>query len=183
MALDLSTLSADDLVALKARLDSLTDVSGRSPMRPRQLTDLRLLPTATDPRPTFFMSAEPPRNAGDLTRTTPFPMLLWHQESGTEITVHSAKEQAVYEAAGYAGQPPFEIELDPMDVLAAQIEALSEGDRAALIESQRQDRIAAMRAKLAEMPEDKLAILLGQVGTAAEPAKRGPGRPRKEVTA
>ncbi len=41
-------------------------------MRPRQLHDLNLAPTASDPRPTFFWSAEKPRNAGDLTKTTEF---------------------------------------------------------------------------------------------------------------
>lgn len=162
MSLDLSSLTADDLIALKARLDGLTDVSGRSPMRPRQLTDLRLLPTKDDPRPTFFMSAEPPRNAGDLTRGTPFPALLWHGETGAEITVKDAKAMASYTASGYLTYPPFTVELDPMDILAAQIEALSESDKAALIESQRLDRIAAMRQKLAGLSEDKLAILLAQ---------------------
>lgn len=162
MAIDLSSLSTDDLLALKARLDGLTDVSGRSPMRPRQLHDLRLQPTADDPRPTFLWSADPPRNAGDLTRTTPFPALVWDRATGEEIAIKDAASMARYPEAQYARYPPFAVELDPMDVLAAQIDALSETDRAALIESQRQDRIAAMRQKLAGLSEDKLAILLAQ---------------------
>ena len=47
--IDLSQFSQDDLIALKAKLDGLTDVSGRSPVRPRQLHDLTLLPTKDDP--------------------------------------------------------------------------------------------------------------------------------------
>jgi len=180
MSIDLSSLSAEDLIALKARLDGLTDTSGRSPMRPRQLTDLRLLPTKDDPRPTFFMSAEPPRNAGDLTKTARYPMLMWHAESGEEIAVLSASSQATATATGYIMTPPAEIVPDEMDLLAAQIDALSDADRVALIESQRLDRIQAMREKLAALPEDKLAILLGQ---AEQPAKRGPGRPRKDAVA
>lgn len=172
MALDLSSLSVDDLLALKARLDGLTDVSGRTPLRPRQLHDLRLLPTKDDARPTFFWSAEPPRDAGDLTRTTPYPMLMWHAETGAEITVHDAKAMQAYKAQGYVTTAPFAMELDPMDVLAAQIDALSEADRTALIESQRQDRIAAMRSKLANLSEDKLAILLAQ---SEKPAKQKKG--------
>jgi hypothetical protein len=167
MALDLANLTPEDLIALKARLDGLTDVSGRSPARPRQLHDLTLLPTADDPRPTFFWSAEPPRNAGDLRKTTPFPRLMWHSETGVEIAVMSAASQATATAAGYLEYPPFDAVEDPMDVLAAQIDALSEQDRAALIESQRQDRINALRSQLAAMPEEKLAALLAK----AEPKK------------
>ncbi len=172
--IDLTQLSTDDLIALKARLDGLTDVSGRSPMRPRQLHDLRLLPTKDDPRPTFFMSADPPRNAGDLTRTTPYPALVWHPETGQEFTAADAKAMSAYLAAGYVTAPPFTVEVDPMDLLAAQIEALSEADRTALLESQRLDRIAAMRSKLAGLSEEKLAILLAQAEKpAAAKQKKG----------
>lgn len=182
MAFDLNALTAEDLVALKARLDGLTDTSGRTQAnRPRQLDDLRLLPTATDARPTFFWSAEAPRNAGDLTRTTRYPMLLWHDATGEEIAVFSDAARATAEASGYVTTPPMSAPEDPMDVLAAQIDALSEEDRMALIESQRLDRIAAMREQLAAMSEEKLALLLKK----AEPGatKRGPGRPRKTAVA
>ena len=164
MALDLTSRTPEDLLALKARLDGLTDVSGRTSIRPRQLHDLRMLPTKDDARPTFFWSAEPPRNAGNLTRPGPFVALLWHKETGQEITVSDRKVYETYTAPGsvYVTYPPFAVEVDPMDALAAQIDALSEGDRAALIEAQRQDRIAAMRKKLGELSEEKLAILLAQ---------------------
>ena len=169
MAIDLSQFNTEDLLALKARLDGLTDVSGRSAMRPRQLHDLRLPPSADDPRPTFFWSAVAPRNAGNLSRTSPFPALRWNAE-GREVTAADAKALAPYTAQGFTlTYPPFAVELDPMDVLAAQIDALSEGDRAALIESQRQDRITGMRKKLGELSEEKLAILLAQ---SEKPSKR-----------
>ena len=169
MNIDLSSLSTDDLIALKSRLDGLTDVSGRSPLRPRQLHNLTDLPSADDPRPTFFWSADAPRNAGNLTRTTPFPALRWNAE-GREVTASDAKALATYTAQGFTlTYPPFAVELDPMDVLAAQLDALSEGDRAALIESQRQDRITGMRKKLGELSEEKLAILLAQ---SEKPSKR-----------
>lgn len=161
MAIDFNALTPDDLIALKAKLDGLTDVSGRSPVRPRQLHDLTLLPTKDDPRPTFFMSAEAPRGV-DTRKTMPFPALLWHPETGDEITVPNAKAHASYLAEGYLSHPLFEIKHDPMDLLAAQLDALSEGDRNALIESQRMDRIAALRAQLVALPEDKLAMLLAQ---------------------
>ncbi len=179
--IDINSFSTDELIALKAKLDGLTDVSGRTGVRPRQLHDLRLLPTKDDARPTFFMSAEPPRNAGDLTRANPdAKALVWHAETGQEMTV-DAKKLSTYTAQGYLTYPPFAVEVDPMDLLAAQIDALSDADRTALIESQKMDRIAAMRAKLAVLSEEKLAILLAQSEGAA--VKRGPGRPRKESVA
>jgi hypothetical protein len=180
MDLNLSSFTVEQIAALKSQLDAITSTDGRSPFKSRQLTDLRLLPTKDDPRPTFFMSAEAPRNAGDLTRTTLYPRLMWHGETGAEITVTDARSFTAHLERGYVELPPFEIVLDPMDALAAQIDALSADDREALIESQRQDRIGAMRQKLAALSEDKLAILLGQ---AEAPAKRGPGRPKKEHVA
>lgn len=161
MAIDFNALTAEDLIALKARLDGLTDVSGRSPMRPRQLTNLLLLPTKDDPRPTFFMSADAPRGV-DTTRTTLYPELLWHPETGVEITVTDAKTHTVYVNQGYLSHPLFEVKHDPMDLLAAALDALSQEDRSALIEAQRTDRIASLRMQLAAMPEDKLALLLAQ---------------------
>lgn len=167
MDLDLNTLTTEQMLALKARLDGLTDVSGRSPNRPRQLHDLNLLPTKDDPRPTFFWSAETIRGV-DTRRTTQFPALLWHPETGAEMTVTDAKTHTAYVADGYLSHPLFEVKQDPMDLLASQLDALSEGDRAALIESQRQDRLNAIRRQLAEMPEGKLAALLAQ---SEKPAK------------
>lgn len=169
MSIDFNALTPEDLVALKAKLDGLTDVSGRSPMRPRQLRDLRLPPTADDPRPTFFWSADAPRNV-DVTRTTPFPALLWHPETGVEMTVTDAKTYTAYLGQGYLKHPLFEVKHDPMDLLAAQLDALSEADRTALIESQRMDRIAALRSQLVALPEEKLAALLAQ---SERPAKGG----------
>lgn len=168
---DIASLSPDELGALKARLDGLTDTSGRSPLRPRQLHDLNLKPTAEDPRPTFFWSAEKPRNAGDLSKIHPYPRLMWHAETGEEITVVSASAQATRAASGYLLSPPFAVAIDPMAMLAAQLDALSEQDRALLIESQKQDRIAALRAQLVALPEEKLAALLAQSDRPAK-AKR-----------
>ncbi len=157
----LASFNADQLAALKTAVDSLTDVSGRTPdSLPRQLHDLRKRPSATDPRPTFFWSAEEPPHGVDLTKTKPFPALLWHGENGQEITVMSAKEQAEKLAAGYVLKAPFVIVLDPMDELAEAIAALPEADRKLLLDGQKQDRINAMRDQLGKLPESQLALLL-----------------------
>ncbi len=157
----------------------LGNPAGRSPIKPRQLHDLRLLPTKDDPRPTFFWSAESPRDVGDLTRTTEFPKLMWHAEGGQEITIHSAEEQRRLLTQGYVLTAPASVVIDVMDQMRAQFEALSAEDQALLIDAQKQDRLAALRAQLGTLPEDKLQAMLAQ----ADPAKRKPGRPKKEQVA
>lgn len=169
--LDIGRLTPDELLALKQRLDALTDVSGRTPLRPRQLHDLRLLPTATDARPTFFWSADAPRDNGEHARVTPYPKLMWHGDSGEEVTVIDAMDERAHADAGYLPSAPFQRVLDPMDVLAAQLDALSEADRSLLIEAQRQDRIQILREQLGALPEDKLAFLLTQANKAPKSKK------------
>ncbi len=149
--------------------------TGRSPLRDRQLHDLTLLPTADDPRPTFFWSAEKPRNE-QIGPGTPYPRLLWTAE-GVEVTVHTADEHKNLNAQGYLDQCPADVVINLMDELQMQFEALPEEDRNLLIAAQKRDRIAKLQAQFAELPEDKLNALLAQV----QPEKRGPGRPRKDV--
>jgi hypothetical protein len=132
---------------------------GRSPFRPRQLDDLTLAPTKDDPRPTFFWSAVSPRHAGDLKKTEPYPRLLWHRESGQEITVHSLSEHQK-KLADYQEIAPALVAVDPMAAIQAELDALSPEDRALVIEGQRQDRINALRAKMAKLPDASLETLL-----------------------
>lgn len=144
--------------------------SGRSPMKPRQLHNLTLLPTAEDPRPTFFWSALPPRDGVDLTRTTEFPKLMWHGQTGTEIAVTSRDDQQAHLSMGYILHAPAGLVVDPMDAIRAAWDALSAEDQVLLVEAQKQDRINALRAKLSQLEPDKLEALLAS----AEPkAKKG----------
>ena len=151
-----------------------------SPMRARQLDNLTDLPTADDPRPTFFMSAVPPRNAGNLMRTTEFPKLMWCIEDNVEVTVHSEDEQRRMLAGGYTLTPQIIIPVSPMDALRAELEALSPEDRKTVIEAQRNDRIKALTAKMAALTDGALDSLLGGVKP-VEPVKTGPVRPMKGV--
>lgn len=164
MNLDITQFSPEDLQALAAALQSIggagLDAQGRSPLKPRQLRDLRLLPSATDPRPTFFMSADPPRDV-DITKTTPYPRLMWHGTSGEEITVPHAKAQADKLASGYVLAPPANAPAPKVfDVVAAQLDGLSDKDKAALLKSYQQDRLAKLQALIAELPEHEIAALL-----------------------
>ena len=185
MSIDVSQFSQDDLAQLRQLLSGGTDsfgldALGRSPNKPRQLQDLRLMPTATDPRPTFYMSAESPRHAGDLTKTKPYPRLMW-DASGKEITVASRTAQETYTAQGYVLVAPSDVApADPVEDMTEALNALSEADRKALLASVQADKIAALQAKMAALSPEQLDAVLA-TATEGEPEKRGPGRPRKEA--
>jgi hypothetical protein len=186
MAAFLAQFTPEQVTALKAQLDQVTaaDPEGRSPFRPRQLDDLRLRPTATDPRPTFFWSTESPRT-GDLTKTTPYPRLLWEEATGAEITVYDSGAEADKLAHGYVRLPPAFIEPDPVEQMRTLLEALSPEDRETVLAAQKLERMGRIKQQLSELPADQLAQLLaehsGEPSTDAAP--RRPGRPRKETSA
>jgi len=168
--MDLARLTESELAALRAQLGLTTEVTGRSPIKPRQLNDLRLLPTKDDPRPTFFMSAETPRTGEDFSKTSQYPRLLWHT-NGEEITVTDAREHTARVAEGYLTVAPANaVAPDPMEAMRAALEALSPEDRALMIDAQNQDRMTALRSKLSALaPEDLEALL---AGVDSPPAKR-----------
>ncbi len=167
--MDLTALSTEQLLALKAQLDGLTDTSGRSPIRPRQLHDLTLLPTKDDPRPTFFWSAEKPRNSPDLTKTMPYPRLMWHGTSGQEVTVADAKVEATYTSNGYILTPPANAEApDAAAAMRAQLEQLSPEDRKLLVQAVQKDKMERLKAQMADLTDEEMAALLASV----EPAKQ-----------
>lgn len=172
MSLDLSQLTPTDLAALAQLIQAQggLDALGRTPVnRPRQLHNLNLPPKANDARPTFFWSAESPRDGIDLTRTTLYPRLMWAKD-GTEITVGGAKEEAEKRAEGYVVSPPANAEApDPLDLLAAQWAALSPEDRDILIASQKKDKLASIQARLAVLSDEQLEALVGSV---EKPRKR-----------
>lgn len=176
--IDLSGFTAEQLAALKAQLNS-TDGSGRSPIKPRQLHDLRLLPTADDPRPTFFWSVDPPRDGRDLTRGTPYPRLLWHVDSGEEITVLDLEAHQAKQAEGcWTETAPSAGPVDPMADMQAALDALTPEDRALVVAAQQQTRLQEITAKLSKLSPSTLELLLTAAKDEAT-GKRGPGRPKK----
>jgi hypothetical protein len=131
---------------------------GRSPIRPRQLHDLTLTPTKDDPRPTFFWSAEKPRDGSGF-KTSEFPKLMWSPK-GQEITVISRTMQAERERQGYLLTCPADVVIEPLDLVRAQWEALSAEDREVLTESYRQDRRNALLAKMGSLDPSQIETLL-----------------------
>ncbi len=157
--MNLAQLTPDELASLKQQLDSITDVSGRQAPRQRQLHDLRLMPTATDARPLFIPSAEAPRDGRDLSKTTEFPKLMFHRDTGEELTVYSSAEQRqnsdIYDLMPKAG-----VVLEPMEAMRLELDSFSEEDRKLILDAQKQSRMATMQAKLAGLSEEALARLL-----------------------
>ena len=135
-----------------------TTVDGRSPMRPRQLHDLRLLPTATDPRPMFVWSAEGDRN--NPVTYSEYPKLLWHAETHAEVTVTSKEEEAQRLASGYVALPPSAMTVDPVQNLADQLAGLSDEEQKLILEAQQRIRREALTAKLSSLSDADLERLL-----------------------
>lgn len=179
MGLDLSAFTPEQIDLLKAQLNAVTDSSGRSPLRPRQLHDLRLVPTKDDPRPTFFWSTDSPRNAGDLSKTAPYPKLMWHAETGQEITVAGPAHEREKAEDGYVLTSPENAEApDLVALLKAQLESLSPEDRQVLVAAAQRDRLAKVQEAMAGLSEAELEALTASL--TGEPAKRKPGRPKKD---
>lgn len=154
------SLAPEQVAALKSALDGLSDTSGRSPFRDRQLHDLTLLPTKDDPRPTFFWSAEKPRNAGNLTKTTEFPRLMWHNQTGREITVDSAKAMAEKQNEGYIITPPANAEApDPAAVIRQQLEKLSPEDRKLVLQNAHDARLNLLKDALLGISDEEREAL------------------------
>ncbi len=172
--MNLEHLSPEDLASLKQQL-GIGPNSGRvtdvDPPRPRQLHDLRLLPTATDARPLFIPSAEAPRDGRDLTKTTPYPKLMFHKDTGEEITVISSADERQHSDL-YDLMPKAGVVLEPMDALKLELDSFSDEDQKLIINAQQQTRIAAMQAKLAGLSEEKLAALLAAAEGGEKKSKR-----------
>src|SRR5262245_45357297 len=177
----LAAFSPQQLEVLAASMNG-RDNYGRSPIRAdRQLHDLRLLPNKDDPRPTFFWSADAPRDGRDLTKISRYHMLMWHRDTGEEITVYSAAEEA-QRSSEYTTEPPVTPVVDPVGAARDALADLTPEELQMVVEAQRSARLLAVQAKLAALPAETVDRLFAEP-VAAEPVKRGPGRPRKSDAA
>lgn len=181
--MDLSSFTPDQIAQLKALLgNQQSNADGRSPFVPRQRHNLLDKPGIKDefgryiPTPLFIPSAEGIHGALE---PPPFQQLLWSPPNRngeqTEVTARSAKEVDDYIKLGYVTKPPAGHEVDPLEQIQAQFDALSEEDQRLLIEAQAQDKKARLQAALANLSEKDLEQLLGKA------QKRGPGRPKKQI--
>ncbi len=157
--MDLSNLTAAEIASLREQLGVAPVDGARSPLRPRQLHDLRLAPTKDDPRPTFFWSADAPRNEAPE-RPNPHYRLMWHAKTGEEITVTTLNETEQKQAEGYILTPPANAQApDPMDVIRQQLESLSPEDRKLLVAAAQRERLGKLQEQMARLSETELAAL------------------------
>lgn len=130
---------------------------GRSPIKPRQLHDLRLLPKADDPRPLFLPSVDAPRDRPET--HSPYPKLLWHTETGQEITVGSLEDEQK-KGAAWTSVPPSSKPIDPVEQARLLFESLSEDDQRMVLDLQRKAKIDAANAALASLNPAQLAAAM-----------------------
>lgn len=155
--------------------DVSTDApDGRSPFKPRQLHDLRLLPTAKDPRPTFFWSTEAPRDAPPY-RPQAFPRLVWI--NGVEKCLKNQKDLDALNGA-FEALPPNQAPVSPLEAMQTQIDMLSDEDRQLLEAAYAEDRRARLLKIMGGMSVETVEAALGAAKTQA--SKR-PGRAKKAV--
>ncbi len=160
------TLSPAEL----AELTTSTDSSGRSPFRPRQLTDLRLVPRADDPRPTFYATAEVPRD-WNTTEQHEYPKLMW-SPAGVEVRIDAGKDAKAQEQAlekkGYLHTPP--MDQSPLDAVEREMAQLSDEDRAFVLEMQRKARMTRLQERIADLSDEDLAQIAGPKAKKAKTA-------------
>lgn len=175
----MSTFSPEQLQQIRELLQSGAlaqhgiGPDGRTPVKPRQLSDLRLLPTAKDARPLFLPSVEAPRE-WDTTKTFPYPKLLWGMD-GTEITVYGSGEEAQKLAEGYSAACPMQRAESTQDRFERELAALSPEDQQLVLEAIKSDRLRKVQEMAHDLTSAQLEASTGQ------PVKRGPGRPKKIV--
>lgn len=146
----------------------MSEYLGASPMKPRQLHNLTLAPTATDPRPLFVWSAEGDRN--NPSTVSEYPKLLWHGETHAEITVTSKDEEAYRLGSGYVALPPSVLAVDAVQSLADQMAGLSVEEQTLILDAQQKIRREALTAKLSNLSDAELERLLAG-GKRAKKAK------------
>jgi len=171
--MQLSDLTPDQLQALVALAEAQGDAIGRTGAR-KFLHDLRepTNPKARLNRPSFFWSADADPNAKPYTHQA-YPKLMFRLEDD-QVVETVVFTQAAEQALGdrWSAAPPLVERQSSEDAVMAELASLSEEDRAAVLESQRQARLVSITSRLDKLSDAALARVTGQ-------PKRGPGRPKR----
>ncbi len=148
------------IAQLEAQVGGLPQ-TGRSPLRDRQLHDLRRPPAADDPRPLFVLSASTPVNFNPAEKA-PYAQLMWNRETGDEITVHSEAERAAH-ADTYTTEPPAHRVVTQAQMVADLLASLSPDDRAAVVKAQQAKRMEAVTNAMSALNDDQLAAVMKSI--------------------
>ncbi len=154
--MDLSMFTPEQIEALKVAL--LNSNGNRSPIRERQLHDLRRPPAHNDPRPLFVLSAETPVNFNPAERS-PYAQLMWNRQTGDEITVHSEAERAAH-ADAYTTEQPSNRVLTQSERVSELLQSLSPEDRALVVKAQQAKRMEAVTDAMSALNDDQLAAVM-----------------------
>lgn len=171
--MDITNLSPEMQATLMRLLEQYQDGTlvqqqgTRSPL-PGPLKDLR------DPgdqkkrlnRPMFAFT-----QVDSYTTPTEYPKVKWHQNGTDTLVLSRAAEDAL---GSEWGDTPSGKALDPAERVKAEMMALSQEDQELVRSTMREARLKSIQAAMAELSPAEVEALMG-----AEPAKRGPGRPRK----
>jgi len=164
MALDLKSLTAEDIEALKVALGvgTLTPRTGQR----KVLTDLRAPQTAAGKlyRPHFEWSADTPPEG---TVIPPFPRLYWTPDN-VEHRFESQEEMDAKMAAdpSILLLPPNQTPLTKQQILEREMASLSPEDREFLIAAQRTARMARIQEQMQGMSADDVAAVMASTAPA-----------------
>jgi hypothetical protein len=147
---------------------TLTQPQGQRSPLPGALKDLR---DPGDPskrlhRPMFAFT-----QVDSYTTPTEYPKVKWHQNGTDTLVLSRAAEDAM--GAEWSDTPSGKA-LDPAERVKAEMMALSPEDQELVRSTMREARLKSIQTAMAELSPAEVDALMG-----SEPAKRGPGRPRK----
>jgi len=122
----------------------------------RQLRDLTIKPTKTDPRPLFADTDLPP-DYPDLGKSPPFRMLRWHPTTGEEVCALNQSEVNSYDHQGYVKYPPHQ---GPPNLVAAardELAGLSPDDRQRVLAAVHKQKLEAIQSRLTKLSDAELS--------------------------
>lgn len=155
MAIDLTSLTADDIVKLKTLLGVKEEAGGRSPVW-KPLADMRA-PTTTKGRlnrPHFEWSAEDDGH----TVIPAYPTLYW-DDHGVERRVETAEAEKLIPASWKPYPPRKAAIVDPLVKAQAEFDALSPEDQQFVLQAQKQARLNRLNEMMSALSDTDLASL------------------------
>jgi len=133
------------------------------------LRDLTTRPSATNPVPLFISPVDVPPET--VVTHSAYPALRWHKDSGQEITVYDAQDDAVRAPkTKWTAQPPTQTALSPEELARQMFEALSPEDQQFVIIAQREAKLARVNEAMSALPPHQIDALTAKPAPAGKRA-------------